>query len=121
MTDGKRADIYFECIGRSESYEQAVKCTGPLGRVMLVGNPASDMELPRQTYWQILRNQMTLKGTWNSSFSGIDGADDDWRYVLDHLADWKLDIRPSDLITHRLSLDMLQDGWILCAASLKNI
>ena len=110
VTDGKRADVYFECIGRSESYEQAVKCTGPLGRVMLVGNPASDMELTRQTYWQILRNQLTLQGTWNSGFNGIDGNDDDWRYVLERLADWSMGFRPSDLITHRLQLSQLQDG-----------
>ena len=110
MTDGKRADIYFECIGRSESYRQAVKCTGPLGRVMLVGNPASDMELDCQTYWQILRKQLTLKGTWNSGFSGIDGNSDDWRYVLERLTDWSMEFRPSDLITHRLELSQLQNG-----------
>ncbi len=110
VTDSKRADVYFECIGRSESYEQAVKCTGPLGRVMLVGNPASDMELTRQTYWQILRNQLTLQGTWNSGFNGIDGNDDDWRYVLERLADWSMGFRPSGLITHRLQLSQLQDG-----------
>lgn len=109
-TSGKRADVYFECIGRSESYEQAVKCTGPLGRVMLVGNPASDMELTRQTYWQILRNQLTLQGTWNSGFNGIDGNDDDWRYVLERLTDWSMEFRPSDLITHRLELSQLQNG-----------
>ena len=109
-TDGKRADVYFECIGRSESYEQAVKCVGPLGRVMLVGNPASDMELTRQTYWQILRNQLTLKGTWNSGFSGIDGDGDDWRYVLTRLANWSMDFRPSELIMHRIGLEHLQDG-----------
>ncbi len=110
MTDGKRADVYFECIGRSESYEQAVKCTGPLGRVMLVGNPASDMELTRQTYWQILRNQLTLQGTWNSGFGGIDGDGDDWCYVMDRLTDWNMEFRPADLITHRFELEQLQAG-----------
>lgn len=110
MTDGKKADVYFECIGRSESYEQAVKCTGPHGSVILVGNPASDMELTRQTYWQILRNQLTLKGTWNSSFNGIEGTGDDWRYVLERLNAWTLDSGPSDLITHRFELSQLQNG-----------
>ena len=69
-TGGRGADYYFECIGRSESYQQAVKCTAPLGTVMLVGNPASDMELSKEVYWKILRNQMTLLGTWNSSYKG---------------------------------------------------
>ena len=28
------------------------------------------MNLPRDVYWKILRDQLTLKGTWNSSFLG---------------------------------------------------
>ncbi len=113
-TGGSGADVYFECIGRSESYEQAVKCTGPLGKVMLVGNPASDMALSREVYWRILRNQMRLCGTWNSSFMGFDAADksgDDWEFVLKRLEEWSLSKKsgdevflPSDLITHRFDL-----------------
>ncbi|MBQ3797420.1 MAG: galactitol-1-phosphate 5-dehydrogenase [Butyrivibrio sp.] len=112
-TAGRGADCYFECIGRSESYEQAVKCTAPLGTVMLVGNPASDMELSKDTYWKILRNQLTILGTWNSSYYGpvdetmpatvapqstntctdtssyILNPMDDWQYVLSRLTAWK--------------------------------
>lgn len=108
------ADCYFECIGRSESYEQAVKCTAPLGTVMLVGNPASDMELSKDSYWKILRNQLTLLGTWNSSYYG---PEDDWRYVLSRLDAWKNNAKsskphfsPADLITHRFSLEDLDKG-----------
>ncbi len=113
LTGGKKADVYFECIGRSESYAQAISCTAPLGKVMLVGNPASDMELKREVYWKILRNQMTLHGTWNSSFYGIDGDGDDWRYALSRLAEWSGDdssFTPSKLITHRFNLPDLQKG-----------
>ncbi len=109
-TDGNGADYYFECIGRSESYAQAVECTAPLGHVMLVGNPASDMELKREVYWKILRNQMLLKGTWNSSFYGIDELGDDWRYVLGRLSGWENSFRPAQLITHRFELSELQNG-----------
>ncbi len=120
---GRGADYYFECIGRSESYQQAVKCTAPFGTVMLVGNPASDMELNRDVYWRILRNQLTLLGTWNSSFYGKeipseDNADiksrtgsstqDDWRYVTERLV--SMDFSPARLITHRFSLDELDKG-----------
>lgn len=64
------ADVYFECIGTSEAYERAVSFAAPLGTVVLVGNPASDMSLKREVYWKILRNQLKLVGTWNSSFYG---------------------------------------------------
>ena len=113
-TADQGADCYFECIGRSESYEQAVKCTAPLGTVMLVGNPASDMELSKETYWKILRNQLTLLGTWNSSYYG---PEDDWRYVITRLSAWnkeaassKPHFSPADLITHRFSLEDLDKG-----------
>ncbi len=112
---GSGADYYFECIGRPENYAQAVKCTAPLGHVMLVGNPASDMELPREIYWKILRNQLTLSGTWNSSFYGIDDEQgtDDWRYVISRLSDWASDpnsFLPNKLITHKFSLADMQAG-----------
>ncbi len=106
-TEWKGADYYFECIGRSESYAQAVKCTAPLGTVMLVGNPASDMELPREVYWKILRNQLTVKGTWNSSYP------DDWKYALSSLSKWskmEKNYLPSILITHSYPLVQLYDG-----------
>ncbi|RKM59773.1 galactitol-1-phosphate 5-dehydrogenase [Butyrivibrio sp. CB08] len=118
-TTGAGADYYFECIGRPESYEQAIKCTAPLGRVMLVGNPASDMDLTRETYWKILRNQMSLTGTWNSAFSGIDGdesdknAMDDWRYVISRLEDFakeKSAFHPGNLVTHSFSIADMPKG-----------
>ncbi len=138
-TAGRGTDYYFECIGRSESYEQAIKCTAPLGTVLLVGNPASDMELKKDSYRKILRNQLTLLGTWNSSFVGTTNNDDsvvpsksiansnltagpdnigidDWHYVVDRLTAWKSDsgskphFSPSQLITHRFTLEDMQAG-----------
>ena len=103
------ADNYFECVGRPENVEQAIKCTAPLGTVMLVGNPASDMELKKDTYWKILRNQMTVLGTWNSSFEGRGSRKkytDDWQYVIDRLSSLKAD----NLVTHVFDLDRMSKG-----------
>lgn len=116
-TDGAGADYYFECIGRSDNYEQAVKCVSPLGKIMLVGNPASDMNLSRDIYWKILRNQLTLKGTWNSSYP------DDWTYAIERLTSWhsikegsegkskdSFAMDPSTFITHRFPLENIDKG-----------
>ena len=73
----------------------------------LVGNPASDMALPRDVYWRILRNQLTVMGTWNSSF--LHEPEDDWNYVLGRLA--KKRITPADMITHRFALEELEQGF----------
>ena len=114
-TEGRGADVYFECIGRSESYAQAVSAVAPLGKVVLIGNPASDMELPREVYWKILRGQLCIIGNWNSSFRGRDAEDtemnpepDDWRYVISRLG--KKALSPEILITHRFDLEGMTEG-----------
>ena len=77
-----------------------------MGTVLAVGNPFSDMRLSRNVYWKILRNQLTVEGTWNSSF--LHSPEDDWHYVLKRLEAEK--IVPSELITHRLPLSDLEHG-----------
>ncbi len=106
QTGGRGADVFFECVGRNETVEQAVRMTAPGGRVMLVGNPASDMTLPKAVYWKILRNQLTVFGTWNSSFTH--SPEDDWHYVLERLGDGR--IAPAQMITHRMPLKELDLG-----------
>lgn len=106
QTDGKGADVFFECVGRNETVMQAVGMTGPGGRIMMVGNPASDMTFPKAVYWKILRNQLTVSGTWNSSFTH--SPEDDWHYVLERLQGGR--IAPAEMITHRLPLKELDKG-----------
>jgi len=106
-------DVFFECVGSNETINWALKYTAPGGRVMLVGNPKGDMNLERDIYWKILRNQLTLMGTWNSSFS-MDGfqaltSPDDWKYALDRLENGR--INPEKLITHRYTLEEFGNGF----------
>lgn len=105
-TAGKGADVFFECVGKNETVTQAVGLTAPGGRIMLVGNPASDMTFSKAVYWKILRNQLTVFGTWNSSFTH--SPEDDWHYVLDRLEDGR--IAPARMITHKMSLETLDSG-----------
>ena len=74
--------------------------------MILVGNPFTDMALEKAVYWKLLRNQLTVTGIWNSSFTGEDG--DDWHYGLKRLKTHVL--TPSALITHRFPLECLGEG-----------
>ncbi|MGN1135984.1 MAG: galactitol-1-phosphate 5-dehydrogenase [Oscillospiraceae bacterium] len=103
------ADVYFECVGKNETICRAINETIPGGKIMLVGNPYSDMSLNKATYWKILRNQLTVMGTWNSSFTGDNS--DDWHYVLNKLAEGK--VSPSCLISHKLSLTEFEKGLLI--------
>lgn len=106
-TGGLGADIFFECVGKKETVARAVDGAAPGGRICLVGNPASDMGLEKAVYWKILRNQLTLTGTWNSSFTGE--AADDWHYALERLAAGR--IAPEKIITHRFPLEEISKGF----------
>lgn len=106
-TNGQGADVFFECVGKNDTVAQAVDTAAPAGRIVLVGNPASDMVLEKAVYWKLLRNQLTVKGTWNSSFTGE--SDDDWHYVLDRLSRKRID--PAALLTHKFALDDLEQGF----------
>ena len=99
-------DLFFECVGKNETLSCGVNSAAPSAGIVLVGNPYTDMTFDRQTYWKILRNQLTICGTWNSSFTGEDT--DDWHYVIKRLAAHH--ISPAELISHRFSLEQLQQG-----------
>lgn len=105
-TGGLGVDVFFECVGKNETVSEAILATAPGGRIQLVGNPASDMNFDRNTYWKILRNQLTVRGNWNSTF--LHSAEDDWHYVLDLLQKGK--IHPEHYITQRFRLDELEKG-----------
>ncbi len=106
-TGGYGTDLTFDCVGKNETVLQAISHAAPSGHVLLLGNPHSDMHLERDVYWQILRHQLRVTGTWNSSFRNE--PEDDWNYVLSRLQIGK--IRPESFITHRFPLEDLNRGF----------
>lgn len=111
-TGGAGADVFFECVGSNDVASLAVKAAAPAGRVCFVGNPSSDMLFEKDVYWKILRNQLHITGTWNSSFpQSPDVTDDDWHYVLGRLMKGSID--PEGLITQRYLLSDIKKGFEL--------
>lgn len=108
-TSAQGADVVFECVGKNETAVQAINAAAPLGRVVFVGNPYSDMKFPRDVYWKILRNQLTVAGTWNSSFTGEEN--DDWHCVLRLFASGILN--PERLITQCFPMSELKKGLLI--------
>ncbi|MCC8044353.1 MAG: galactitol-1-phosphate 5-dehydrogenase [Clostridiales bacterium] len=82
--DGEGADIVFECVGKASTAGNAVEACGTFGTVVLVGNPEGDMTFEKNTYWKILRQQITVKGTWNSSYNS---EVNDWQDALSLMAE----------------------------------
>lgn len=106
-TDTLGVEVFFDCVGKNEVLTQGINSLAPKGTIMLLGNPASDVSMEKSLYWKILRRQLRLLGTWNSSFTH-DKADD-WNYVLERLK--RQSIKPEKMITHRQSLETFIQGF----------
>ena len=76
-------DILLECVGTNNSLLNCVKLVKPQGEIILVGNPAGDMELCKKDYWKLLRSEITLKGVWNSNYKNCEN--DDWDNAIKFL------------------------------------
>lgn len=114
-TEGVGVDAFYECVGRNETAVLAIDSVRPGGQVCFAGNPYSDMTFPKDVYWKILRNQITVTGTWNSSFFTSDAVDPvemnnptDWEYVVEQLQDGR--ISPENFILHRFPMAGLLSG-----------
>lgn len=108
ITESAGVDLFFECVGRNDSLELALLATGCGGSICTVGNPYSDMIFSKDIYWKILRKQLTLTGTWNSSYYGDcdeRSRGDDWNYCIDKLTQGR--INPEQLITHKIEFEEL--------------
>lgn len=105
-TKGQGVSIAVDCIGTSASLDRCIKCVRPGGQILIVGNPKENIFLDKDIYWKILRKQIHLTGTWNSSF--FHDAEDDWHQVIASASNRTFQM--SALITHRLAFDKLHLG-----------
>lgn len=106
MTGGVGADIAVEAVGIAKTACNCLESVTAGGKVLYVGNPHGDYTFPRDTYWQILRKQLTICGTWNSSFNNTKKSD--WSIVVDAMASGKIDTEK--LITHKFTLEDMDKG-----------
>ncbi|MDQ1255595.1 MAG: L-iditol 2-dehydrogenase [Candidatus Hydrogenedentes bacterium] len=106
---GRGADVVIEGSGSSAAFGQCMQATRTFGKVVLMGNPAGEMKLSQSAYWEILRKELTVRGTWNSQFSAL--PRNEWRLALDAMASGALDVKP--LITHRVGLDGLAGALVM--------
>ncbi|MHB1293579.1 MAG: galactitol-1-phosphate 5-dehydrogenase [Anaerolineae bacterium] len=100
QTAGRGPDLVIEAAGAPITFEQSLRMARPLGRVVIMGNPAAAVNLPQATISQVLRKELDIRGTWNSCF--VELPVDEWRVVVDMMASRRLDVAP--FITHRVPL-----------------
>ncbi|MBQ8850009.1 MAG: galactitol-1-phosphate 5-dehydrogenase [Clostridia bacterium] len=98
--DGIDVDVSIEGTGAGAALARCLKALKPFGQIVLMGNPSRGIELSQQEYWYILRKELRLLGTWNSSFGEIQN---DWRDAISAMSERI--ITPEKLITHRIGIN----------------
>ncbi|MFD0672413.1 galactitol-1-phosphate 5-dehydrogenase [Cohnella sp. GCM10027633] len=106
---GRGADVVIEGTGTSPGLDTALYAVRPSGKVVLMGNPSGGVSLSQDGYWQILRKQLTVRGTWNSSFASA--PNNEWELAIAAMASGKLNARP--LVTHRVPLEGVPDALVM--------
>lgn len=102
----EKYDIVIEAVGTSNSLETAIGLAVNGGKVVAMGNPSGNINLSQSIYWQILRKQLNLVGTWNSSYDGINHSE--WISVRTAFLNKR--INAEALITHKFSQKELYKG-----------
>ena len=105
LTDGG-ADYSFECIGNTQTMRQALECCHKgWGQSIIIGVAPAGAEIATRPF------QLVTGREWKgSAFGGARGRTD-----VPKIVDWYMDgkIAIDDLITHRLKLDDINDGFEL--------
>ena len=95
----KGMEACIEGTGSASGVAACLQAARNFAKVVLLGNPEGAVNLSQKDYWQILRKELQLLGTWNSSFTD---RHNDWRQAVWGMQTGILNLAP--LITHRFSL-----------------
>ena len=105
LTDGG-ADYSFECVGNTTLMRQALECTHKgWGKSFIIGVAAAGQEISTRPF------QLVTGREWRgSAFGGARGRTD-----VPKIVDWYMEgkINIDDLITHRLPLERINEGFDL--------
>lgn len=93
-------DLVVEASGSARALVDALKLVRKKGKVLLLGNQERELTLQPADFGHILRKELTVFGSWNSSFTFLDS---DWKKVLDLAAGGRVSFAP--LISHRIRLE----------------
>ncbi len=101
LTGGLGADIVVEAAGVPAALTGCLEVAGIRSRLVLLGNPTADVLLPASLLSTAMRREISIRGSWNSTYSAM-GNLDDWRVVIQSMAASALNFSP--LISHRITL-----------------
>jgi L-iditol 2-dehydrogenase len=97
-------DVVVEATGTPSLFTHALDLARQEGKVVWMSNITGDLTIQQNAVSRILRKELRIYGTWNSTYRP--GQRDDWQDALDMI---KAGIRPRLLVTHKVGLDEVAD------------
>jgi L-iditol 2-dehydrogenase len=96
LSKAQQYDATIE-TANAATFVNCLKHTKPGGTVVCMGNPMTGVPLAQDDYWIIMRRELKIIGTWNSSFND---ETNDWIEAISFLNR----VKPQRLVTHEFEL-----------------
>jgi L-iditol 2-dehydrogenase len=96
--------MVLEAAGVPDTFRHALDLCRHGGQVVWMGNISGDLTLPQSLVSQVLRREITISGTWNSTWRGRELSD--WTVALDMM---RQGLAPSRLVDKFVGLDGIGD------------
>ena len=100
MTGNRGVDIAVESAGSTITSAQVFSLPRKGGKVVFMGIPYGDVMVKRFYFERIVRNELSVYGSWNAISAPFPGKE--WQTTVHFLQEGKIKVEP--MITHRLSL-----------------
>jgi L-iditol 2-dehydrogenase len=100
-----RADVVIEAVGIDATINAAVMLGGPGAHVTFIGIPVPDVRLANATFQHLLRQEISLHGSWNSFGAPFPGPQ--WTTTLEKFGTGEL--KWEFMISHDLDLAELPE------------
>jgi len=104
-TGGRMADVVIDFTGAPPAQKKAIYLTSKMGRFVLLGISHKGLDFSEEEVDKIMRNQITLIGSWNSFTKPFPG--NDWFGSLKLFSEGKM--TSDGTISHLLTLDEAPD------------
>ncbi|MBN2121321.1 MAG: alcohol dehydrogenase catalytic domain-containing protein [Candidatus Omnitrophica bacterium] len=104
-----KADRIIICTGALKAVEQAFECIDKKGIILFFAIPSKNVEIPIVDFW---RNEITATSSYGAASYDLEES-------LKLINDAKINIK--DMITHKLPLTKIQEGFKIAAAAKESL
>lgn len=107
LTDGRGVDIAVEAAGTPFTSAQVFSFPRKGGTVVFMGIPYGDVPVPRGHFEKIMRNELTVVGSWNAISAPYPGKE--WKATLNFMKQGRINVKP--MVTHRINIEQIPETF----------